>query len=73
MGLDLRASLGVGLASWEGQSRVGVPAGLRLHASPRRALSVSAEVLYQGMKPPDAAWMHGVSLTLGVGLAWGDR
>jgi hypothetical protein len=25
------------------------------------------------MKPPEAAWMHGVSFTLGVGLAWGDR
>ena len=73
MGLDLRASLGVGLASWEGQQRLGVPLGLRLHAAPRRLLSVSAEVLYQGMKPHEAPWMHGVSFTLGVGLAWGDR
>ncbi len=73
MGLDLRASLGVGLASWEGRRRLGIPLGLRLHAAPRRLLSVSAEVLYQGMKPPEAPWMHGVSLTLGVGLAWGDR
>ncbi|HLL05992.1 MAG TPA: hypothetical protein VK539_35800 [Myxococcaceae bacterium] len=73
VGLDLRASLGVGLASWEGQQRVGVPVGLRLHAAPARLLSVSAEVLYQGMKPPEAPWMHGVSFTLGVGLAWGDR
>jgi hypothetical protein len=72
-GVDLRATLGVGLLSWEGRQRVGVPVGLRLNASPRRGLSVSGEVLYQGMKPPEAPWMHGVSFTLGVGLAWGDR
>jgi hypothetical protein len=73
LGLDLRASLGVGLASWEGRQRLSVPLGLRLRASPWRLLSVSAEALYQGMKPPEAAWMHGVAFTLGVGLAWGDR
>jgi hypothetical protein len=73
LGMDLRATAGVGLWAWEGQPRVGVPLGLRLHASPWRALSVSAEVLYQGMKPPEAAWVHGVSFTLGAGLAWGDR
>jgi hypothetical protein len=73
VGLDLRASLGVGLHSWEGQRRVGVPLGLRAHAAINGPLTVSAEVLYQGMKPPEAAWAHGVSFTLGVGLAWGDR
>ncbi|MDY7231702.1 hypothetical protein [Hyalangium rubrum] len=73
LGLDLRAAVGVGLVSWEGQRRVGVPLGLRLHAAPGSALTLSTELLYQGMKPPDAAWRHGVAFTLGVGLAWGDR
>jgi hypothetical protein len=73
LGLDLRASLGVGLFSWEGQQRFGLPLGLRAHASGNGPFTVSAEVLYQGLRPPDAAWAHGVSFTLGVGLAWGDR
>jgi hypothetical protein len=73
LGLDLRASVGVGLFSWEGQQRVGLPLGLRAHTSLKSPFAVSAEVLHQGMRPPDAAWVHGVSLTLGVGLAWGDR
>jgi hypothetical protein len=73
LGLDLRATLGVGLYPWEGQRRVGIPLGLRAHAALKGPLSLSAQVLYQGFKPPEASWAHGVSFTLGVGLAWGDR
>jgi hypothetical protein len=73
LGLDLRATLGVGLWSWEGRRRVGLPLGLRAHAALRSPLILGAEVLYQGFKPPGAAWSHGVALTLGLGLAWGDR
>jgi hypothetical protein len=73
LGLDLRASAGVGLFPWEGQRRWGVPLGLRAHASLWSPFTLSAEVLYQGLKPPNAAWAHGVSFTLGMGLAWGDR
>lgn len=73
LGLDVRATIGVGLHSWEGQRRIGLPLGLRAHAALRSPLILSAEVLYQGFKPPDAAWSHGVSFTLGMGLAWGDR
>jgi hypothetical protein len=73
LGLDLRATMGVGLYPWEGQRRVGIPLGLRAHAALKGPLSLSAQVLYQGLKPPEAPWAHGVSFTLGVGLAWGDR
>ncbi|HYH99350.1 hypothetical protein, partial [Hyalangium sp.] len=73
LGLDLRATVGVGLFPWEGRRRVGLPLGLRAHAALKSPFTVSAEVLYQGLKPPDAAWTHGVSFTLGVGVAWGDR
>lgn len=72
-GLDLRATVGVGLFSWEGQRRVGVPLGLRAHAALKGPVSLSAQVLYQGFKPPQASWAHGLSFTLGLGLAWGDR
>lgn len=73
LGLDLRAAVGVGLYSWEGQRRAGVPLGLRAHAALKGPLSLSAQVLYQGLKPPESPWAHGISFTLGVGLAWGDR
>jgi hypothetical protein len=73
LGLDLRAAVGVGLVPWEGQRRISVPLGLRAHAALKSPFSLSAQVLYQGFQPPDAAWAHGVSFTLGVGLAWGDR
>ncbi|MFL5345583.1 MAG: hypothetical protein ACJ8AT_12350 [Hyalangium sp.] len=73
VGLDLRASVGVGLFPWEGQRRWGVPLGLRAHAALASPFSLTAEVLYQGLKPPDAVWAHSVSFTLGMGLAWGDR
>jgi hypothetical protein len=73
LGLDLRATAGVGLSAWEGQRRIGLPVGLRAQAAVKSPLTVSAEVLYQGLKPPDAAWAHGASFTLGVGMAWGDR
>ncbi|MBN1210291.1 MAG: hypothetical protein JXB05_35895 [Myxococcaceae bacterium] len=72
LGLDLRATAGIALSAWEGQRRIGLPLGLRAHAAGGGPLTVSAEVLYQGLKPPDAAWAHGFSFTLGVGLAWGD-
>jgi len=73
LGLDLRAAVGVGLVPWEGQRRISVPLGLRAHAALKSPFTLSAQVLYQGLKPPDASWTHGVSFTLGVGLAWGDR
>ncbi len=73
LGLDLRAAAGVGLVAWEGSRRVGLPLGVRFHASPWRALSLSVQVLYLGLKPPASPWSHGVSMTLGVGFAWGDR
>jgi hypothetical protein len=73
LGLDLRATVGVGLYPWEGQRRVGIPLGLRAHAALQGPFSLSAQVLYQGLKPPEAPWAHGISFTLGVGLAWGDR
>ncbi|WP_224366615.1 hypothetical protein [Hyalangium versicolor] len=73
LGLDLRASAGIGLLPWEGQRRVGVPLGLRVHAAWASPFSLNAEVRYQGLKPPDAAWAHGIAFTLGMGLAWGDR
>lgn len=73
LGLDLRAAVGVGLVPWEGQQRVSVPIGLRAHAALPSPFSLSAQVLYQGLNPPGGTWSHGVSFTLGVGLAWGDR
>ncbi|WP_240359417.1 hypothetical protein [Pyxidicoccus trucidator] len=72
-GVDLRASLGVGLVSWEGGSRLGVPVGLRAHVSLGGPFVASTEVLYQGVRPPGAAWGHGVSWTVGFGVALGDR
>ncbi|MFP2912397.1 hypothetical protein ACLESD_46730, partial [Pyxidicoccus sp. 3LFB2] len=73
LGVDLRATLGVGLVSWEGGSRLGVPVGLRAHASLGGPFVASTEVLYQGLRPPGAAWGHGVSWTVGFGVALGDR
>jgi hypothetical protein len=73
LGLDLRATVGVGLYPWEGQRRVGIPVGLHAHAAWKGPLSLSAQVLYQGLKPSESSWAHGVSFTLGVGVALGDR
>ncbi len=74
LGVDLRASVGVGLVSWEGGSRVGVPLGLRAHASLGGPFVATTEVLYQGLvRPPGATWAHGVSWTVGFGVALGDR
>jgi hypothetical protein len=72
-GLDVRASVGVGLVSWEGGSRVGVPVGLRAHAILGGPFVLSSEVLYQGFAPPGGAWAHGFSWTVGAGVALGDR
>lgn len=72
-GLDLRASVGVGLVSWEGGSRVGVPVGLRAHAALGGPFVLSSEVRYQGFAPPGASWAHGFSWTVGAGVALGDR
>jgi len=73
LGLDLRAAAGVGLVPWEGQRRISVPLGLRVNAALKSPVTMSAQVLYQGLQPPGGTWTHGVSFTLGVGLAWGDR
>ena len=73
LGLDLRAAVGVGLVPWEGQQRISLPLGLRAHAALKSPFTLSAQVLYQGLQPPGGSWTHGVSFTLGVGLAWGDR
>lgn len=73
LGLDLRAAVGVGLVPWDGQQRISVPLGLRAHAALPSPFSLSAQVLYQGVQPPGGPWSHGVSFTLGVGLALGDR
>jgi hypothetical protein len=72
-GLDLRASVGVGLVSWEGGSRVGVPVGLRAHASLGGPFVFTSEVRYQGFVPPGGSWAHGLSWTVGAGVALGDR
>ncbi len=73
LGLDVRASAGVGLLPWKGQRRLAIPLGLRAHASLPGPFALSAEVRYQGLKPHESAWEHGVLFTLGMGLAWGDR
>ena len=73
LGVDVRATLGVGLVSWEGGSRLGVPVGLRAHVALGGPFVASTEVLYQGLRPPGAAWGHGVSWTVGFGMALGDR
>jgi hypothetical protein len=73
LGVDLRASLGVGLYAWEGGSRVGVPVGLRAHVSLGGPFIASTEVLYQGLRAPGGPWVHGVSWTAGFGVALGDR
>ncbi len=73
-GLDVRASAGLGVRSWEGEgARLGVPLGLRFHASLGGPFVASTEVLYQGLRPPGVTWAHGFSWSLGLGMALGDR
>nr|WP_225937890.1 hypothetical protein [Myxococcus sp. RHSTA-1-4] len=72
-GLDLRATAGVGVYTWEGGSRLGVPVGVRAHLSLGGPFIATTEVLYQAMRPPGASWTHGVSWTVGLGMALGDR
>src|SRR5690606_30810481 len=43
IGLDLRATAGVGLYPWEGHRRIGIPAGLHAHAALKGPLSLSAQ------------------------------
>jgi hypothetical protein len=71
--VDLRATVGVGLFSWDGGSRLGVPVGLRAHASLGGPFVASTEVQYQGVRPFGASWAHGVTWTVGFGMALGDR
>lgn len=73
LGVDLRATVGLGLFSWEGGSRLGVPVGLRAHATLGGPFVASTEVLYQGVRPFGASWAHGVTWTVGLGIALGDR
>jgi len=72
LGLDVRATAGVGVYSWTGGSRVGVPAGLRAHALLRAPFIMSVDVQYLGLSPPTGSWRHGFAGTLGMGMAWGD-
>ncbi len=73
LGLDVRATAGVGLFAWEEQRRWGVPAGLRARATFAFPLTVSADVLYQGMATPGGTWAHGVAFNVGLGVTFGDR
>ncbi|QSQ28264.1 hypothetical protein JY651_25940 [Pyxidicoccus parkwayensis] len=73
LGVDLRATAGVALYSWEGGSRLGVPVGLRAHVSLGGPFVASTEVLYQAVHPFSASWAHGVTWTVGFGMALGDR
>ncbi|MCP3097510.1 hypothetical protein LZ198_01330 [Myxococcus sp. K15C18031901] len=72
LALDMRAVAGVGLYSWSSGSRLGVPAGLRVHALLNAPLIASLDVRYLGLNPPTGPWRHGVAWTLGLGMAWGD-
>ncbi|WP_239989489.1 hypothetical protein [Corallococcus macrosporus] len=73
-GVDVRALAGVGLRTWEGgDTRLGVPVGLRAHVPLGANLVASTEVLYQGLRPPGVTWAHGFTWSLGFGVAWGDR
>lgn len=73
-GVDVRASAGVGLRTWEGGgTRLGVPVGLRAHVPLGANLVASTEVLYQGLRPPGVTWAHGFTWSLGLGVALGDR
>lgn len=73
LGLDVRATAGVGLFAWENQRRWGVPAGLRARATFAFPLTVSADVLYQGVATPTGPWEHGLAFQLGLGVTFGDR
>ena len=77
-GLDLRASVGAGLYTTAGISRPGLPLGLRARALVAEKFTLSAEAQYQALTnraltPGALPWTHGLSFTLGVGYAWGDR
>lgn len=73
LGLDVRATAGVGLFAWEHQRRWGVPVGLRARATFAFPLTVSADVLYQGVATPTGSWGHGLAFNLGLGVTFGDR
>ncbi len=77
-GLDLRASVGAGLYTTAGISRPGLPLGLRMRALVAESFTLSAEAQYQALTaralaPNALPWTQGLSFTLGVGYAWGDR
>jgi hypothetical protein len=77
-GVDLRASVGAGLYTTAGTSRPGLPLGLRARALVAEKFTLSAEAQYQALTsnalaPNALPWAHGMSFTLGVGYAWGDR
>jgi hypothetical protein len=77
-GVDLRASVGAGLYTTAGTSRPGLPLGLRARALVAESFTLSAEAQYQALTsnalaPGALPWTHGMSFTLGVGYAWGDR
>ncbi|GEN08948.1 hypothetical protein MFU01_39850 [Myxococcus fulvus] len=73
VGVDVRASLGAGVFSWEGGARFGVPVGLRAQAALGALFIASAEARYQGLRPFTDDWTHGFVWTLGFGAALGDR
>lgn len=73
VGVDVRASLGVGLFSQEGGTRFGVPVGLRASALLGGPFVASTELRYQGVRPFTQEWTHGFAWTLGLGVALGDR
>jgi hypothetical protein len=73
LGLDVRATAGVGLFAWDEQRRWGVPAGLRARATFAFPLTVSADVLYQGVAMPGGTWAHGIAFNVGLGVTFGDR
>jgi hypothetical protein len=73
VGLDVRALAGVGRYAWDEQRRWGIPVGLRARATVSQPVTLSADLLYQGVDSPTGAWAHGFAFHVGFGLALGDR